>query len=123
MKKMLKTIAAASMAVFMLGSTAFAASSYSGSGASGLITGTLKIYDSYATATTVNKTSSSANAYASVKVYYYTSSGTYYWSSSAENSGTSYTSATRKVSSGTVAGAESAHGSSKNSISFNLSSE
>ena len=119
-----KVLAAIFMATLIFCSTVLADSSYSGSGSSGLITGTLKVYTTsgYATATTVNKTSSSANAYVLVKLHYYDSDGDMYWSTAAENSGTSYTSATRKLSDDdlTVFGAKSAHGSSKNSISFNL---
>ena len=121
MKSVMRYIVAVLIVTTMISAIAFASASYSGSGASGLITGTLKVYDSYATATTVNKTSSDANAYVSVKVQYFTSeSGTLYWSSASANSGTSYVSSTRRIDDGTVVDAESAHGSSKNSISFNL---
>ena len=103
------------MSVALFGMTSFAAS-YSNK--SGSISGTLKTYDSYASATTSN--SSGGNAYVYVKVKYISSSGEYLWSSKSETTGSSYASTSRTSPAGKVVGAESGHGASKNSINFNL---
>ncbi|QNM06632.1 hypothetical protein [Qiania dongpingensis] len=113
MKRKILILLMSAMTLMLFSVTSFAAS-YNKT--SGTISGTLKTYSTYASAGTTN---TNGNAYVSVRVKYNTSSGGTYWSSKAENSGSSYANTSRSIS-GTVIGAESGHGASKSSVSFNL---
>ncbi len=113
-----KKIMVAFLAVLVLafGSITSMAASYSGEGS--YVSGTLKTYNTYATATTSNIRDPNGAVYVSVKVQYYTPLGELSTSSLSENSGNGYTSTSRSIS-GTVVRGESGHGRTK-SIEFNL---
>ena len=113
-KRRILAVTLALVALMMCGLTSFA-TTYSKT--LGNIYGHVSTFSDYATAGTTNK--SGGNAYVSVRVQYETSNGFTYWSSPAENTGNNYTNTSRSIT-GTVIDVESAHGSSKNSISFNL---
>ena len=82
------------------------------------IYGSLTTGSSQANGTTRNDNGGSS--YVSVKAYYRAASGASYWSSPATKSSSSKSVSTSRVVSGTVIGAESAHGTASYSIEFNL---
>lgn len=102
--------------LFVCGISSMAARS---SNTVGNINGNASCSTSSCSGNTTNK--SGGNAFVSVKVQYRTTAGITYWSSPSEEGGASYVNTYKSAGSGnTAVQGQTAHGSSKTSISFNL---